>query len=255
MNKLFVGRNFEIEIPRGGCLLIDTTARAIPDWRRPRIFDPLLNSFNPLANLDYRKSCDIVDIFDALFLRGDTTLTKETGLDYIAELLERRPKSFQELADLIPTPDKKSTTGHQWAYAKVRRILRSPVLSKVFCERPNFSFKRGSVNQARIDRSELGPFDTLALGLFLIAEFPGQIIVPNFGPYARPLHAALIDENRLIAGVRTLSQLKGELHDMALLMEKVGQGCIYDDAQVLAKYEGHIPGTNAFNAFVDAAMA
>lgn len=229
-NKLYIGFS-NIELPRGGCLLIDHQIRDVPEWRHPRTFDPFLNSFNPLADLDYRKSCDIVDIFDALFDKaGATTLTKEAGLEFIADQLDLKPKSFQELADLIPEPDKKSTTGHVWAHSKVRRILRSPVLSKVFCDRPNFSFKRGSVNQARINRAELGPFDALALALFLIAEFPGQLVIPDFGRYARPFHSALIDENRLIAGVRTLSQLKGELHDMALLMEMEGRRCTYKDA-------------------------
>lgn len=254
MNTLHVGFS-NIELPRGGCLLIDSELRDIPEWRRPRTFDPLLNSFNPLAHLDYKKACTIVDIFDALFSRGETTLTKEMGLEFIADLLDQKPASFKAMADMIEEPDKKSPPGHVWAYSKVRRFMRSPVLSKVFCDRPNCTFKRGSVNQARIDRAEIGAFDALALGLFLIAEFPGQIIVPEFGRYARPFHASLIDESRLIAGVRTLSQLKGELHDMALLMEKVGRGCTFDDAQVLAKYEGLIPGTNAFNARVEAMMS
>jgi hypothetical protein len=254
-NKLYIGEP-DIELPRGGCLLIDGTLWDVPAWRRPRIFDPLDSSFNPLADLDYRKSCDIVDIFDALFARGETTLTKDMGLEFIADLLEHRPKSFEELADLIPEPDKKSSPGHTWAHGKVRRILRSPVLRKVFCERPNFTFKRGSVNQARINRAELGTFDANALGLFLIANFSGQIIVPNFGPYVRPFHSSLIDEQRLIAGVRTLSQLKGELRDAMMLMEKVGQGCTYDDAQELAKYDcKHPPHTDGYDTFIKSVMA
>jgi hypothetical protein len=40
-----------------------------------------------------------------------------------------------------------------------------------------------------------------------------------------------------------------------MLMRKVGMGCTYDDAQVLAKYQGHVPRTNAFNATVQRAMA
>jgi hypothetical protein len=37
-------------------------------------------------------------------------------------------------------------------------------------------------------------------------------------------------------------------------METEAAGCTYEDAEVLAKYEGHVPGTNAFNAFVQRAM-
>jgi hypothetical protein len=255
-NKLYIGPDPDIEIPKGGCLLLDGREWTIPAWRRPRVFDPRTCSFNPLADLDYRKRCDIVDVFDVLFSRGETTLTKDMGLEFIADLLEREPKSFKELADMIDEPDKKSSPGHIWAYNKVRRFMRSPVLSKVFCERPNFSFKRGSVNHARIDRAELGPFDANALGLFLIAQFPGQIIVPNYGPYARPFHTALIEQGRLIAGVRMLSQLKGELHDMALLMEKEAAGCTYDDAAEIAKYDcKHQPHTDGYDTFIRAAMA
>jgi hypothetical protein len=147
----------------------------IPAWRRPRTFDPLVNSFNPLEDLDYRKACTVVDIFDAIFSRGETTLTKDMGLDFISDVLDRKPASFAEFADMIEQPDKKSSPGHVWAYSKVRRNLRSPILRDVFCGRPNFTFKRGSVNQARTNRAELGSFDALTLGLFLIAQFSGQI--------------------------------------------------------------------------------
>jgi hypothetical protein len=260
-SKLYIGPDPDIEIPKkGGCLLIDNKVQDIPEWRHPRIFDPLLdNSFNPLADLDYLKKCTIVDIFDALFPRGDTTLTKEMGLEYIADTLDREPKSFRELADLIPLPDKKSLPGHIWAYSKVRRILRSPVLKAVFCNKPNFAFKRGSVNQVRIDWAELGTFDALALGLFAINEFDGPIIIPSFHKYARPFHTSLIERDRLIAGVPTLSQLKGELHDMALLMEMEGRRCTYKDAQSLAERAGLRPDPtredNPYNRFIDDAMA
>jgi hypothetical protein len=79
--------------------------------------------------------------------------------------------------------------------------------------------------------------------------------VPDFGFYARDVHSSLIRENRLIAGVHTLSELDDDLRDMCLLMEKVGMGCTCEDAEVLAKYEGDVSGTNAFNSFMQRAMA
>jgi len=39
------------------------------------------------------------------------------------------------------------------------------------------------------------------LGLFLMAQFWGQVIVQDFGFYGREAHAWLMRENRLIAGV------------------------------------------------------
>ena len=41
---------------------------------------------------------------------------------------------------------------------------------------------------------------------------------------------------------------------MCLLMETEAVGCTYEDAEVLVKYAGHVPNTNAFNAFVQRAM-
>ncbi len=56
-----------------------------------------------------------------------------------------------------------------------------------------------------------------------------------------------------IAGVYTLSELDDELRGRAMLMEKVGRGCNFEDAETLAKYEGHRPDPsrkdNDFNKF------
>lgn len=159
-NKLYVGRDKNIALPKGGLLYINDEVPTLPDWRRPILFDPLEHSFNPLKDRTYRTSCEIVEIFDALFSRGDSTLTKDTGLDFIADALEGAAESF---ADLIPPPDKSSSTGHVWAYGKVPKMLRSPVLRKVFCSRPNFTFKRGAATLARLNRAELGDFDARVL--------------------------------------------------------------------------------------------
>lgn len=55
-------------------------SRNVPEWR-PRTFDPLEHSFNPLADLDYRKAYDVLDVFDALFMRDETTLTMGLAAD------------------------------------------------------------------------------------------------------------------------------------------------------------------------------
>jgi hypothetical protein len=135
-------------------------------------------------------------------------------------------------------------------------LLQSPVLKSVLCKPTNFSFAPNSLILARIDRAELGDFDALILGLFLISHFRGQIIVPDFGFYGRENHVSLIREERLIAGVNFLSELPPKLRNSVLLMDdKIASGTTFDDAQVLADFARIPRGTNAFNSFVDEAMA
>ncbi|MBR1214616.1 hypothetical protein [Bradyrhizobium sp. JYMT SZCCT0180] len=108
---------------------------------------------------------------------------------------------------------------------------------------------------ARINPAELGDHDARILGALLISQFKGQIIVPDFGFYARDFHASLIREGRLIAGVYTLSELDKRLREMCLLMETEASRCTYEDAEALARYEGLVPGTVGYSAFVDKLMA
>ncbi len=163
-NKIYIGTT-PIAPPKGGYLFIHDE---VPDLPRARVFDPTIHSFNPLQQLTYRGANELVEIFDALFSRGDSTLTKDTGLDFIAEALDQAPAS---LDTLIPVPDRKSSTGHVWAYGKVRRLMRSPVLSRMLCTPTNFSFNPRSTILARVNRAELGDFDALAIGLFLMAHY------------------------------------------------------------------------------------
>jgi hypothetical protein len=150
--------------------------------------------------------------------------------------------------------------GYEDARQTMDDLLLSPVLKSVLCQPLNqYSFKKGSSIVAKINRAELGDRDARILGALLIAQFKGQITVPDFGFYARDFHASLIWENRLIAGVHTLSELDDGLRDMCLLMEKVGMGCTFEDAATLAKYEGLLPDStrekNPYNAFIKEAMA
>jgi len=252
-NTLFVGFNKTLELPKRGFLYIGDE---VPDVPQARVFDPLKHSFNPLKGLDYRKECDIVDSFDVAFPRGDGTLTKDTGLDFIAECLQAKPKSLRQL---VPVPAKTASTGHVWAYNKVRRILRSPVLSAALCNAapPAFSFNTRSVILARINRAELGDFDALVLGLFLIAQFKEQIVLEDGGFYLRELHANLLREGRLIAGVNVLEELPPKLRRLALQQcERFAEGTTYEDAVELAKYDcGFPPGALEYNGFISEAMA
>jgi hypothetical protein len=127
----------------------------------------------------------------------------------------------------------------------------------VFCEtEPVFSFNPRSKIQARINRAELGEFDALVLGLFLIGHYKGQVVVPDFGFYGRDAHASLIREDRLIVGVNFLSELPPKLRNAVLLIKgKQAVGAIAEDAEALATYAGLVRGTNGFNAFVEGAIS
>lgn len=253
MNRLYIGTKPNIELPKGGLLFIDDE---VPLIKRARVFDPRVHSFNPLKDLGYRKASALVEGFDALFSRGDSTLTKDTGLDHIAEALDREPT---RLDALIEKPAKSASTGHVWAWGKVRRLMRSPVLRRMLCLPTNFSFNPRSTILARVNRAELGEFDALAIGLFLVAHFEGQLVIPDLGFYGRDTHLSVIRENRLIAGVRFLDELPERLRRGVLLIEdKAVSGALYDDAMTLAKHAGLHPDPlredNPFNKAIEKAM-
>jgi hypothetical protein len=135
-------------------------------------------------------------------------------------------------------------------------LLVSPVLRRVLCNPTNFSFNPKSVIFAKLNRAELGDFDALVLGLFLMAQFEGQIVVPDFGFYGREGHVSLIRESRLIAGVNHLSELSPKLrHSVLLIKDKVASGTTVEDAETLASYARLLRGTNGFNDFVQGATA
>ena len=75
-----------------------------------------------------------------------------------------------------------------------------------------------------------------------ISFFRRRGIIPDFGFYARESHPSLIRENRLIAGVSSLSELNTKLRQLCL-MEKEARQCTYADAEVLAQYAGLTPHT------------
>jgi hypothetical protein len=106
------------------------------------------------------------------------------------------------------------------------------------------------------NHAELGRFDAVVLGLLQIAQFKGQLVIPSFGFYGRDAHVNLIEEGRPIAGDNTLGELSPLMRqNMLLVPEKVANGAIADDAEELAKYQGLLKGTNAFNDFVEKAIA
>jgi hypothetical protein len=137
-------------------------------------------------------------------------------------------------------------------------LLASPVLRRVLCNPTNFSFNERSVIQARINRVELGDFDALVLGLFLMSHYKGQLVVPDFGFYGRDIHTRLIRENRMMAGVSELKELPEKLRSRAMLIpDKRISGATWDDAVELAKYQKPHLGkdSNAYNDFIEGAIS
>jgi hypothetical protein len=267
MKKLHLGKFQNLEndfrkLRRDGFLYI---APELPDLTHipvHEVFDVTLHGINLFKELNYRTSEAIVNNIDALFPRGDGTLTKDTGLEFIAECLEDRPRSFDRL---IPKPDKKSTPGHIWAYNRIRRILRSPVLNRVLSSgvHNKFAFRDDAVVVARINPAELTSFDARALIYFLITVYKGQLVIADFR-YAHDMHVDLLLEDRLVFSLRSLSQIKKQelFHDETLLISDIeAHGVLYKDAVVLAEQKGlrpdpdHTLNGNPYNDFIDEVMA
>lgn len=136
-------------------------------------------------------------------------------------------------------------------------LLVSPLLRKGLCNPENeFTVNGKSKIFARLNRAEIGEFDALVLGLFLMAHYNQQLVIPDFGFYGRDAHVSLIREGRLVAGVNTLAELPPKLRQAVLLVkEKKAAGATAEDAETLATYmSGFARGQEGFNAYRDAAI-
>lgn len=242
MNQFFVGLTKQIDPPTRGLFLHDD----VPEIPRARIFDPAKHSFNPLKDIDYRKARALADVLYTAYPQGENTLTVRNG-------------KRASLKALMSAKRLDKVEGDEEVSGMIGDLLQSPVLKRVLCNPTNFSFNPNSLILARINRAELGDFDALVLGLFLIGHFKGQVVVPDFGFYGREVHVSLIRENRLVAGVNSLDELTPKLRSAVLLMEhKEASGALYDDAVTLAKHAGLRPDflrdDNDYNHFIDDAM-
>lgn len=237
MNQLYVGFHKNIELPKPGYLYIHDEIPTVP---QSRTFDTQRDSFNPLSNLEYKSARELVDSLYAISPQGADTLTVRDGKRGLLKAFLK----YRRL-DLIK--------GDEEVRGMVGDLLASPVLKQVLCAPTNFSFNPRSTILARLNRKELGDFDCLVLGLFLIAQFKGQLVIPDFGFYGKS--AALIREERLIAGINSFDEVPKKLRSALLsIKDKRGQGAIHEDAETLAVYEGLVRGTNGFNDFVENAM-
>jgi hypothetical protein len=211
-----------------------------------KVYDPAEHGLNALP-LKYREAREFAagaypDKDLMTYRNGRRALTRLTmNADRLDRLHYRRSDDDKE------------------AKGVVEDMLLSPLLRRMLREPFPRWLHAGSTIMARINRKEIGDDDARIIANTLISQFKGQIVIEDFGFYAREHHAALIREERLIAGVYTLSELPDKLRDRAMLMPKIGKGCTYEDAAELAKYEGLRPDPtrekNPYNEFIDEAMA
>lgn len=236
MNHLLVGTTDKtkrlLDIAKPRFLLIDDGPIAdafLTQFPKAKLFDPTDHSFNPLKGLTPRRARDIATVLYTAAPGGANTLTVRNGRRALARILRDNPTRFDRL------PFDRSDE-EQEAKGMVDDLLFSPEMTKVLCGPAHFKFGEASV-VARIDRAELGDEDALLLALLLIGQTKGQVIVPDFGFYGRPLHSTLIRQHRLIAGVNFLSELEPKLRQAALSMQyKTAYRTTTEDAERLLPY-------------------
>jgi hypothetical protein len=251
MNVLLVGaRKTPLlpYIPNDSFLLIDDGPLAdevLKSSRTVRLFDVSTDSFNPLADMTYRKAREFVNVLDAVFPEGENTLTTKRARFQILKALLDNPTY---LGGLI-----KDTKETEDAYQRIETLLLSPVLDRVLNKPSNFSVQGTVV--ARLDRAKLGDFDAFVLGNLLISQFQGAIAIPDFGFYACPFHTSLFRQRRIIAGVNALDEVPRFKHHLLQADVRIGSKATYDDAAVLAQYEGLVKDTGKFGDFVHAAIS
>lgn len=242
VNKLVLGKHKIIEPPSRGLFISDE----VPDHPRARVFDPTKHSFNPLKGIDYKTARALANVLYTVYPQGENTLTVRSG-------------KWDLLPALMTAGRLDKVEGKEEVTGVLNDLLQSPVLKSVLLKPTNFSFNPNSLIFARLNRAELGDFDALVLGLFLIGHFKGQLCVPDGGFYLKDSHTNLIREERLIVGLNFLDEVSPKLHNALLLMEDIEPcGTLYDDAVTLAKRAGLRPDytkdDNPYNNFIDRAM-
>jgi hypothetical protein len=222
--------------------LIDTLD--MPTRRAVTVFDPTKHSFNPLKDMSYLKARDFLDVLNAAFPEGDSTLTKRNSNFILLQALLSKPRSLATL--LKPTKDNTD------AYQKLQTLLLSPVLESVLTKPTNMSFK-GSII-ARLDRAVLGDFVCFVLANLLISHYSGTVVIPDFGFYACPSHVSLIRQNRLVAGINSFDEVPKLRNELVLIEKKVASRSTPEDAALLALYAGIPAHTIGYNDFIQSCI-
>lgn len=230
-------------------LLIDDGPIAdifLNEFPNAKLFDVSKHSFNPLKNLDYKGARDFASLVYSLSPQGENTLTVRNGRRALLKLLLTKPARLDRLPD--PSGDAELE-----ATGMIDELLLSPALRSVLCNPTNFPFK--GVVIARLNPAELGDFDCLVLANLLIGQFKGHVIVPDGGFYLRDFHTSLIRQGRLTVGLISLSEVSRTLQQAVLaIKDRHAVGCLFDDAETLAKYEGLSRDTNGYSDFIRDAM-
>lgn len=209
-------------------------------------FDFGVHGLNPLP-ADYKMRRRLPNIlWDAA---GKDTLTVRNG----KRALRGKLKKAKRLDKIIFN----NGDGDREAAEMVDDLLDSPVLRKVLRKEPPRWLLSGVSIVARIDRSEIEEFDAAILASLLAMHYPGNVIISDFGFYARDFHRSLLRQKRLSIGLNNLSELDKKMQQAVLqIPDKIGRECTWDDAVELAKIGCRFPpGTNEYNAYVEERMS
>lgn len=256
MNALIIGSNKGplLQHLPDQYLLIDDgpliDALDLPARRAVTVLDLAKHTFNPLKDMDYLRAREFVDVLNAVFPEGESTLTRRYSNFVLLNALLGKPK---RLGSLISQPDRKDTAALD-AYQKVQTLLLSPVLERVLNRPSNMSFKGTII--ARLDRAKLGDFDAFVLANFLISQYRGPVVIPDFGFYACAANEHLIRQDRLLAGINSFAEKPALLTQLSRFKTVIGRRCTIEDAVELAKYQcAALPNTDAYKDFIDARIA
>lgn len=241
-----------LELAARSFLVIDDGPIAdafLEHFPRARLFDVTQHSFNPLTHIDYKRARDFAAALYTASPEGKDTLTVRNGKRAMVRLLLASTR--------LDRIDHSSTDpGMAEAVATIDDLLISPVLQQVLCTPTNFPFKGQIV--AKLDRAQLGDFDAFILASLLIGHVSQghTIIVPDLNFYGRDFHIPLIRQQRLVAGIYVLDALPANLRQNVLMVkDKTPAQCTWEDALVLARYAGLIPGTVGHTEFLENAIA
>ena len=84
----------------------------------------------------------------------------------------------------------------------------------------------------------------------LIQQYPGPVVIPDFGFYSCPFHVDLIRQNRLVVSVNALDEVPRFRNALVQFERKIGSRTTPEDAAILADYLGLTPHTVAHNDFI-----
>ena len=142
------------------------------------------HSLNPLDGIEHTdegmlKGRLFLEVINAAFPAGANTLTKQDANDILLHaLVESKSRT---LSKLIPEPNPKER-GAVDAYRTIQTVLFYPVLKRVLDRETNVSLD--GIVIVRLDRALMGDRVCFILGNFLIAAYPGHVVVPDF-PFTR----------------------------------------------------------------------